>query len=75
MSSRAGKGTQQLRMLPVLPEDLGSIPRTAMAAQNYLQLQFQRIQCPLLVFKSIAHIRRNTCRYNTYTHKIKISNN
>jgi hypothetical protein len=33
----------QLRVLAVIPKDLGSIPSTHMAAPNCLQLQFQRI--------------------------------
>lgn len=32
-----------LRTLDALLQDLGSIPRTYMAAQNHLELQFQRI--------------------------------
>jgi hypothetical protein len=35
--------SQQLRALVALPESLSLIPKTHMAANNPLQLQFQRI--------------------------------
>jgi hypothetical protein len=34
----------------------GSIPSTHVAAQSHLQLQFQRIQRPLLTFAGIRHV-------------------
>lgn len=34
---------QQLQVLPVLAQALGLLPRTHMAAHNYLQLQVQVI--------------------------------
>jgi hypothetical protein len=37
---------QQLRALPALAEDLGSIPATHRAAHNCLQLQFQGTNTP-----------------------------
>lgn len=40
--------TQQLRTL-VLAEDLGSVPNIHTDVHIYLSLQFQGIQCPLLV--------------------------
>lgn len=36
--------TQLLRVLAVLPEDLGSILSNHMAAHNCLQLRFQRLR-------------------------------
>jgi hypothetical protein len=41
MKRGAGEIAQRLRLLAFLPEDLGSIPSTHMAAYNYLQLQFR----------------------------------
>ena len=39
---------QWFRILAALPEDLGSILSTYMAAHSLLSLQTDRIQCPLL---------------------------
>ena len=41
--TEAGEMTQQLRAFASLPEDLGSIPSTHVAAHNYQTLQFQGI--------------------------------
>lgn len=41
--------TQGLRELDSLPENLGTIPISHVVTHSHLQLQFQRIQCPLLV--------------------------
>jgi hypothetical protein len=38
---RAGKVAQWLRALATLPEDLGLILSTHVAAQNHIELQFQ----------------------------------
>jgi hypothetical protein len=40
----AGEMAQRLRALAALPEDLGSIPNTHMAAHNSLELLFQETQ-------------------------------
>jgi hypothetical protein len=50
---------QQVRALAVLPEDLGSIPRTHMSV----------ILVPGNLTPSFSH----TCRQNTNIHKIKIN--
>jgi len=50
---------QQLRALAALAEDQGLVPNTHM---HCLQLQFQRIQHPLLISKGTRH----TCSALTY---------
>lgn len=45
---RASEMIQQLRGLPTLPEDLGSIAGTCKEAHSHLWLQFQGMRCPLL---------------------------
>ena len=63
-----GEMARQLRALVVLPVDRGSIPSLYMVAHNNLQLQFQRIQCPLLVSMGNAC----TLRQNIHKHNLKI---
>lgn len=46
---------QKLRALAALPEDLGLIPGTHRVAHNYLYLQSQVIQQPILASESTAH--------------------
>lgn len=52
---------QQFRALVALLEDPSSLPRIHMTAHNCLQLQFQRIQIPLLTSVDTA------CMWCTYT--------
>ena len=54
---------QWLRVLTVLPEDLGSIPSIHMAAHN----------CNSSVPVNLAPSHRHTYRKNTNMHKVKIS--
>lgn len=44
-----GEMAHWLRTLVVLLEDPGLIPSTYMVVYNFLYLEFQTIQCPLLV--------------------------
>jgi hypothetical protein len=65
---------QWLRALAALAEDLDSVSRTHMLANDHVQLQFQRIQCPLLASDGTCMhvIHKHTLRPNTHTHKMKI---
>lgn len=47
--------TQGLKALSVLPKDMGFIPRTHMAAQDCVELQFQGAYCSLLVSVDTRH--------------------
>jgi hypothetical protein len=57
-----GEMAQQLRELAALPEDWGLIPSTHMAAHKSLELQLQRIRCPLLASMDTI------CTWYTDTH-------
>lgn len=48
---------QKLRAFPALPEDQDSIPSLYVAAHNYLLLQSQEIQPPLLASAGIICTR------------------
>jgi hypothetical protein len=47
--------TQWVKALTALSKDLGLSLSTYMVAHSHLKLQFQRIQCPLLMSAGIKH--------------------
>lgn len=64
---------QRLRVLAVLAEDSGSVPSNDIVAHNLVTLV---PRAPMLFSGSIRAsgmhmLRRNTCRPNTLSHKIK----
>lgn len=66
--------TQRLRTLGILQEDLGSVPRTYMAAPTHAELQCQGINPILLTSTGTRHVHgTRTCRQMTHTHKMDVS--
>jgi hypothetical protein len=58
-------GRLELKAWAALAKDIGCVPSTHVVAHNCSELQFQRIQHPLLVFKDTTH----TCSAETHMQK------
>lgn len=68
------RGSSEANRLTDLPENLGLIHGTHVAAHNRLELQFEGIQSSLLASVGTRHTcgRQTHMRQNTHTHKISI---
>lgn len=65
---------EKARQREHVAEDLGSVSRTHMVADNHLWLQFQRVRCALIDSVGTRHVLHiHTYRRSIHTHNIKIT--